>query len=117
VVKSALVIGGTGPTGPSIIAGLLERGFDVSIFHRGTHEPPDLPEVRHIHGDPHFPDTIAASVGTGSYDVVVAAYGRTKILAESFAGRAGHFLAIGGSPRSCVHTGPRCRSVKTHHRR
>jgi nucleoside-diphosphate-sugar epimerase len=99
VVKSALVIGGTGPTGPSIIAGLLERGFDVSIFHRGTHEPPDLPEVRHIHGDPHFPDTIAANVGTGSYDVVVAAYGRTKILAESFAGRAGHFLAIGGSPR------------------
>lgn len=99
MVKSALVIGGTGPTGPSILAGLLDRGFDVTIFHRGNHEPPDLPEVRHIHGDPHFADTIAAGVGTGSYDVVVAAYGRTKLLAESFAGRAGHFLAIGGSPR------------------
>ena len=53
MVKSALVIGGTGPTGPSIVAGLLERGFDVSTFHRGTHEPPDLPEVQPLPGDVH----------------------------------------------------------------
>ena len=44
--SSALVVGGTGPTGPHILDGLLERGFDVTIFHRGTHEPPDLPDVR-----------------------------------------------------------------------
>jgi len=41
----ALVIGGTGPTGPRIVAGLLARGHEVTIFHRGTHELPDLAEV------------------------------------------------------------------------
>ena len=97
--RSALVIGGTGPSGPHVLEGLLERGFDVTIFHRGTHEPPGLPDVRHIHGDPHFPEPIAEAVGTGEWDVVVAAYGRTKLLADSFVGRAGHFLAIGGTPR------------------
>jgi nucleoside-diphosphate-sugar epimerase len=99
MAKSVLVIGGTGPTGPHILHGLLHRGFDVTIFHRGTHEPPDLPDVRHIHGDPHFRETIKESLGDASFDVVVAAYGRTRYLAEAFAGRTGHFLAIGGSPR------------------
>ena len=99
MAKSVLVVGGTGPTGPHILNGLLDRGFDVTIFHRGSHEPPDLPDVRHIHGDPHFAETIDTAVGSGEYDVVLAAYGRTKLLAESFAGRAGHFLAVGGAPR------------------
>lgn len=98
-VRTALVVGGTGPTGPHILQGLLDRGFDVSIFHRGAHEPPDLPDVRHIHGDPHFKESIA-EVATGSdYDIVVAAYGRTALLAEAFSGRTGHFLAIGGMAR------------------
>jgi nucleoside-diphosphate-sugar epimerase len=96
---TALVVGGTGPSGPHVLEGLLERGFDVTIFHRGTHEPAGLPEVRHIHGDPHFEESIGEAVGTGDWDVVVAAYGRTKLLAKAFKGRAGHFLAIGGTPR------------------
>lgn len=111
---SVLVIGGTGPTGPYLLAGLLERGFDVTILHRGTHEPDGLPEVRHIHGDPHFAHTIEAAVGNTSFDVVVAAYGRTRLLAEAFAGRTGHFVALGGvpryagfyEPRSLVPSGP-----------
>lgn len=97
--KRALVIGGTGPTGPYVLNGLIERGFEVTIFHRGTHEPADLPEVSHIHGDPHFKDSIEACVGTGEYDLVLAAYGRTKLLAQAFRGRADHFIAIGGPPR------------------
>jgi nucleoside-diphosphate-sugar epimerase len=99
MAKSALVIGGTGPTGPHMLEGLLQRGFEVTIFHRGTHEPPGLPEVRHIHGDPHFRETISEAIGEVTFDVVIAAYGRTKYLAEVFAGRTDHFLAIGGSPR------------------
>src|SRR5581483_2017463 len=97
--KTALVVGGTGPTGPYILDGLLERGFDVTIFHRGTHEPDDLPDVQHVHGDPHFAETIDEAVGRGDYDVVLAAYGRTNLLAQAFVARAGHFLAIGGTPR------------------
>ena len=47
----ALVIGGTGPTGPFVVEGLINRGYEVAIFHRGTHEI-ELPEsVEHIHGD------------------------------------------------------------------
>jgi nucleoside-diphosphate-sugar epimerase len=105
--RTALVIGGTGPSGPHVLEGLLERGFDVTIFHRGTHEPPGLPEVRHVHGDPHFAESIADAVGLGEWDVVLAAYGRTRLLAESFAGRAGHFLAIGGTPRYAGFNEPR----------
>ena len=52
-MKTALVIGGTGPTGPYVVNGLLDRGFQVTILHTGRHET-DLigPEVEHIHTDP-----------------------------------------------------------------
>jgi nucleoside-diphosphate-sugar epimerase len=46
-----LIIGGTRFTGPFIVRGLLERGHEVIVFHRGEHEPTDLPrQVRHLHG-------------------------------------------------------------------
>ena len=49
----ALVVGGTGPTGPLITQGLLDRGYEVSIYHRGYHEAEEMPKVHHhIHGDP-----------------------------------------------------------------
>ncbi len=31
-----LVIGGTGPTGPHVVNGLIERGFTVTILHTGS---------------------------------------------------------------------------------
>ena len=34
----ALVVGGTGPTGPHIVNGLRARGHATAILHRGTHE-------------------------------------------------------------------------------
>ncbi len=33
--RSALVIGGTGPTGPSLVNGLLAQGFKTAILHTG----------------------------------------------------------------------------------
>jgi hypothetical protein len=81
------------------LQGLIQRGFDVTIFHRGTHEPDGLPEVRHVHGDPHFEESIISSIGEATFDVVLAAYGRTKVLAEVLRGRTGRFLSIGGPPR------------------
>jgi nucleoside-diphosphate-sugar epimerase len=93
-----LVVGGTGPTGPHILEGLLSRGHDVTIFHRGVHEPPDLRGVEHIHGDPHFRESIDDALGARAYDVVVAMYGRVKLLAEALAGRCGQFVSIGGVP-------------------
>ncbi|OGW16861.1 MAG: hypothetical protein A3G93_10810 [Nitrospinae bacterium RIFCSPLOWO2_12_FULL_45_22] len=92
----ALIIGGTGPTGPYMIEGLLKRGYDVTIFHRGTHEI-DLPkEVEHIHGDPHFVETLEAALGSRTFDLVIAAYGRLRYVAQVMKRRTPRFIALGG---------------------
>ncbi|ADP83989.1 epimerase [Pseudofrankia inefficax] len=93
-----LVVGGTGPTGPHVLDGLLRRGDEVTIFHRGTHEPAGLPDVEHLHGDPHFRASIDDAIGARTFDVVVAMYGRLKHLAPALAGRCDQFVAIGGVP-------------------
>ena len=52
-MQTALVIGGTGPTGPYVVNGLAERGYKVTIIHTGRHETDLLgPEIEHIHTDP-----------------------------------------------------------------
>lgn len=96
-MKRALVVGGTGPTGPDVVNGLLERGFDVSVFHSGFHEVEFDQVVRHVHGDPHFKETIADALGNETFDVVVAQYGRLRFLIDHFSGRTDHLIAIGGS--------------------
>ncbi|HJU29415.1 MAG TPA: NAD-dependent epimerase/dehydratase family protein [Candidatus Binataceae bacterium] len=93
----ALVIGGTGPTGPFIVNGLLDRGYRVTILHRGTHEIPEIPPaVAHIHADPHFRETLDDAIGDRSFDLVVATYGRIRVVAEALERKAKRFIAIGG---------------------
>ncbi|TAJ82096.1 hypothetical protein [Reyranella sp.] len=93
----ALVVGGTGPTGPFIVNGLLERGYQVTIFHRGTHENPEIEHrVSHIHGDPHFRETIDDALVGRTYDLVVATYGRLRHLAAALQGRTPRFIGVGG---------------------
>jgi nucleoside-diphosphate-sugar epimerase len=94
----ALVIGGTGPTGPHVVSGLLARGHEVTIFHRGTHELPELAGVEHIHGDPHFRESIDETLGTRAFDIVLAMYGRIRHIAPALSGRCDRFIAIGGVP-------------------
>lgn len=93
-----LVIGGTGPTGPHLVHGLVERGHDVTLFHTGRHEIDGLPDVPHLHGDPFDADGIRDTIGDGRYDVVVATYGRVRLIAEHVAGRCDHFVVVGGTP-------------------
>jgi nucleoside-diphosphate-sugar epimerase len=45
-----MLIGGTGPLGQSALPHLLAEGHSVAVAHSGAHEPPDLPEVEHLHG-------------------------------------------------------------------
>jgi nucleoside-diphosphate-sugar epimerase len=46
-----LFLGGTSFTGPHAVRTLATRGHEITVFHRGDHEP-DLPApVRHVHGD------------------------------------------------------------------
>jgi len=94
----ALLVGGGGATGVLIAQGLAARGFDLTILHRGTHEPPELEPFRHIHADPHFAEPIADALGSQTFDVVVLTYGRLKLIAPLFAGRCERLLAIGGMP-------------------
>jgi hypothetical protein len=100
---SALVIGGTGPTGPGVVSGLLERGFEVTILHGGQHEAELPAEVQHIHTDPHWPDTLAAGLGRREFDLVIAQYGRLKVTSEVLGRRADRLVAVGGAHRSLAH--------------
>lgn len=101
----ALVIGGTGPTGPFIVEGLTNRGYDVAIFHRGEHEV-ELPEsVEHIHGDPHFVETLEQGLGQRSFDLVISMYGRLRHVARVMKDRTSRFIAIGGLPYAILVTG------------
>ncbi len=98
-MKKALIVGGTGPTGPFLVQGLRERGYAVAILHRGSHEIPEIPpEVEHLHADPHFRETLDDALAGRTFDVTIATYGRIRHVAEALAGKAGQFIAIGGVP-------------------
>ncbi|MCP8937756.1 hypothetical protein NK718_04455 [Alsobacter sp. SYSU M60028] len=94
--KKVLVVGGTGVTGPFVVNGLIHRGHHVTIFHSGRHEVEFDEPVEHIHGDAHFPETIAAALGNREFDVTFALYGRLRYVADHMAGRTGQFISSGG---------------------
>lgn len=93
----ALVIGGTGPTGPGVVRGLLDMGYEVTIYHRGYHETDQVPTDHiHLHGDPDNSEELTKDL-TGTYwDVVCAMYGRHGGSQNVFAGRCDRFIYIGG---------------------
>ena len=96
---SAVVIGGTGPTGHHIVRGLIERGFAVAILHTGQHEVDEIPEsVEHIHTNPFDPGELTEAIAGRTFDLTVATYGRLRKVAEVFAGRTGRFVSVGGAP-------------------
>ncbi|TYL55484.1 NAD-dependent epimerase/dehydratase family protein [Nocardioides sp. BGMRC 2183] len=97
-MNRALVIGGTGPTGPHLLQGLLDRGYEVTVLHRGVHEPPDLPDVEHLHADPHFRETLDKATASREWDVVFGLYGRLRTIAQTFSGRCAQFVGVGGVP-------------------
>ncbi len=95
----ALVIGGTGPTGPFIVRGLLERGYKVTVLNRGSRDTPEIPDtVERIKGDPHFKETLADALAGRRFDVIVATYGRIRYVAEVVAAHTDRLVTVGGSP-------------------
>ena len=103
----ALVIGGTGPSGPHTVNGLIERGFEVTVLHGGQHEVEFMQPVEHIHTDPHFAETLAPALEGRSFDVVIATYGRMRIIAELLRGKTARFIGVGGSAVYAHHNDPR----------
>jgi nucleoside-diphosphate-sugar epimerase len=93
----ALVVGGTGPTGPFIIDGLVARGYEPVILHRGTHEVDFVERFEHLHADPHFEDSVRDALGDRTFDLVVATYGRLRILVDILADRTERMVTIGGT--------------------
>jgi nucleoside-diphosphate-sugar epimerase len=94
-----LVIGGTGPTGIPIVNGLVARGCDVTILHRGQHERAETPpSVHHLHHDPYDDADLERALDSATFDVLVAMYGRLRSIARLSAGRVGTFVSVGGVP-------------------
>lgn len=93
----ALVIGGTGATGPYVMEGLIKRGYEISMFHSGQHEVEFSRPVEHIHGDPYFRETIDEALGNRTWDLAVCMYGRLRIQAEVLKGRVKQLVGVGGS--------------------
>jgi nucleoside-diphosphate-sugar epimerase len=98
MAQRALLIGGTGPTGPAIAAGLEARGFEVTILHSGRHEVPEVAHLRHLHGDVFSLEGLQDVLGDETFDVAIAAYGRLRAIAEVLRGRVGRIMSIGGVP-------------------
>ena len=92
-----LLIGGTGPTGPGILEGLLERGHTPVVLHRGTHEVTQTQAVEHIHADPHFTDSLREAMTGRTFDVVIATYGRLRLLPEVFDRMMPRIITVGGA--------------------
>ncbi len=97
--NSALVIGGTGPTGHHIVKGLILRGFSVAILHRGGHEIDEIPpQVEHIHTDPYDENCLRDALSDRQFDLCIANYGRLRAIAKVMQGRCLRFMSAGGGP-------------------
>ena len=95
----ALVIGGTGPTGPFLVNGLIALGYDVSIMHRGTHTSTDIPaSIERIIGDPHFRETLRDTLNGRWFDLIIATYGRIRHIAEIAGEHTDRLITVGGAP-------------------
>jgi nucleoside-diphosphate-sugar epimerase len=56
-----VVLGGTGFVGPFIVKQLVDRGDDVTLFHRGQREPQLTDGAEHVHGEfEQLPEYVAA---------------------------------------------------------
>jgi nucleoside-diphosphate-sugar epimerase len=94
----ALLIGGGGPTGPHVLKGLIERGYETTLLNRGLHQPLGTSAAEHIRADPHFRESIEPALAGRRFDLVIASYGRLRLLAETLAGKCDRFISVGGIP-------------------
>jgi nucleoside-diphosphate-sugar epimerase len=78
-----LVLGGTGFLGRHLTYHLLERGHEVSVFHRGKRDVSFPRQVVHIHGDRHRLREQASAFAAFSPEVVVDLIAFTEADAQS----------------------------------
>lgn len=95
---SALVVGGTGPTGVPIVEGLLDRGYSVTVFHTGAHPGEFSRPVELVLGDPREEGDINRALGQRRWDLAVCTSGRLRLLARVLAHRVARLVGITGQP-------------------
>ncbi|WRZ96154.1 NAD-dependent epimerase/dehydratase family protein [Streptomyces sp. NBC_01007] len=91
------MLGGTEFVGRAVVEAALARGWEVTVFHRGRHEPPA--GVRSLLGDRTTPDGLAALAGTAdAWDAVVdtwsAAPRAVRDAARLLAGRVSRHVYV-----------------------
>ncbi|MGW1627286.1 NAD-dependent epimerase/dehydratase family protein [Streptomyces sp. NPDC002172] len=91
-----LVLGGTEFVGRAVVEAALGRGWEVTVFHRGSRRPPA--GVRSLHGDRTAPDGLAALADGTEWDAVVdtwsAAPRAVQETARLLRGRAGRYAYV-----------------------
>jgi nucleoside-diphosphate-sugar epimerase len=95
-MTTTLVIGGTGPTGPLVVEGLLARGHAVTVLHTGRHEVEYSAPVAHIHADPNFKEPLVEALGHATFDLAISMYGRLRITADVLRRRCDRVIGVGG---------------------
>ncbi|GAA0488968.1 NAD-dependent epimerase/dehydratase family protein [Streptomyces sp. NPDC046215] len=89
------MLGGTEFVGYAVTEAALARGWQVTVLHRGHHEPP--PGATSVRGDRLDPAGLAG-LGTGEWDAVVdtwsAAPSVVRDAANALAGRVGRYVYV-----------------------
>jgi 2'-hydroxyisoflavone reductase len=90
-----LVMGGTQFVGRALVEEAARRSHEVTIFHRGTTEPDDLPEVEHVHGDRHGD---LAQLGRTPWDAVIDTHAyvpaEVRAAVDALDRAAGHYTLV-----------------------
>jgi nucleoside-diphosphate-sugar epimerase len=95
-----LVIGGTNFIGPPVIAELHRQGHEVTVYHRGLHEPDLPPGTRHIHSPRaaipvlHFPSALSDPQPNVVLHMFPVGEEDARAAAARFAGLAERIVAI-----------------------
>jgi nucleoside-diphosphate-sugar epimerase len=93
-----LVIGGTGFSGPHVVRGLIDKGHEAALFHRGRTED-DFPDgVQHILGDrkhlKDFADEFHVFAPQIVLDMIPVGKGHARDVMDVFTGVAQRVIAI-----------------------
>ncbi|MEU9341280.1 NAD-dependent epimerase/dehydratase family protein [Streptomyces sp. NPDC048278] len=91
-----LVLGGTEFVGRAVVEAALGRGWEVTVFHRGSRRPPA--GVRSLHGDRTAPDGLTALADGTEWDAVVDTWSSAPRAVQATArllrGRAGRYTYV-----------------------
>ncbi|MCK4412519.1 MAG: epimerase [Candidatus Eisenbacteria sp.] len=90
-----LILGGTIFLGRHLAEAALQGGHEVTLFHRGRHNPHLFPKATHLHGDR---DGDLHALAAGEWDAVVDTSGYLPRLvrdsARLLSGRVGHYTFV-----------------------